>query len=116
MSDYSMVRDKSGNVNGLWLRDPEAAQNRDLLSFLLIDESLPDELIAAVLAGSYRVVPNTFDNAGGCFVIFGSAPAPGEKTAPAPRQKMPKRSVEATQKMPKRSVEATQKKWWQFWK
>lgn len=32
-----------------------------------------------IQSGDYRIVPNTFDNAGGCFAMFGSNPAPGEK-------------------------------------
>jgi len=93
MADYSMVRDQSGSVCGLWLRSPEEAQNRELLTMLLIKHNLPRELSATVLSGDYRVVSNTFDNAGGCFVMFGKGLAPGEKTMHVPG-----------------------KKWWQFWK
>lgn len=107
MADYSMVREKSGKVLGLWLRNPEDAQNRDLLSMLLIKHNLPNDLCAVVLEGGYRVVPNTFDDAGGCFVMFESEPAPGEtpaaskKIAPPPSEK---------------TAPAPGKKWWQFWK
>ena len=91
MADYSMVKDRSGNVCGLWLRDSKTARDPELLAALLIIHDLPDELSVAVMTGSYRVVANTVDDAGGCFVMIGSAPVPGEKS-------------------PQR------KKWWQFWR
>jgi hypothetical protein len=36
------------------------------------------EAFHCIIQGDYRVVPNTFDQAGGCFVMFGSELAPGE--------------------------------------
>lgn len=41
MADYSMVRDQTGAVLGLWLKNRETAQNRDLLTFLLMKHDLP---------------------------------------------------------------------------
>lgn len=93
MADYSLVNDQNGNVNGLWLRDPQAARDPELLAALFMKHDLPDELSVAVMTGSYRVVANTLDDAGGCFVVVGSAPAPGEQGG-----------------------RGTGKKWWQFWK
>ena len=78
--DYSYVKDKDGNVCGIWLRDSNKAQNRTLLGMLLTKDNLPKYLSMKVMEGRYRVVPNTRDKAGGCYVMFGDAPAPGEKT------------------------------------
>ena len=91
MADYSMVKDQSGDVCGLWLRDSRAASDAQLLAALLIKHDLPDELGVAVMTGSYRVVANTVDDAGGCFVMIGSTPTSREKSA-------------------------QRKKWWQFWR
>lgn len=55
------------------------------LVFLLIKEGLPEDLRAAVAAGDYRVVANTYDSLGGCFVMWGSLPVPGEQATPAQR-------------------------------
>jgi len=77
-ADYSFVRDQTGKVHGIWLRDPQDTQKRELFMVLAIKHSLPTEILGVVMLGDYRVVPNTFDGAGGCFVMFGSALAPGE--------------------------------------
>ena len=66
---YEHVVDPSGNVVGLWLPDPQDIDTR--LPVLLSLEGLP-------MTGRHRVVPNTHDGRGGCFVMFGSARAPGE--------------------------------------
>jgi len=78
MADYSLVDGPGGAVCGLWLRREADARNHELLGMLLVKHGLPQELFDAVSRGSYRVVPNRFDSAGGCFVMFGAAPAPGE--------------------------------------
>ena len=85
MTRYSMVKDPSGKVYGLWLADPENAQE-SILSFLLLKEGHSGEL-ETVVKGDYRVVPNPVDDAGGCFVMFGSNSAPGEQTTPTPKKK-----------------------------
>ena len=78
MGDYAMVTDNNGNVCGLWVRDPQMAQRPSLLCMLLVEENITKELQMLVLAEQFRTVPNTFDNAGGCFIMFGSELAPGE--------------------------------------
>jgi hypothetical protein len=78
LASYSLVKDQDGGVCGIWLRDSAQAQDRDMLTMLLIKHGASDNLEASVLAGDFRVVPNTYDDQGGCFVMFGSAPAPGE--------------------------------------
>ncbi len=100
MADYSLVRAKSGDIDGVWLRDPAVVNEPMALTFLLIKEGLPQHVQAMVAAGSYRVVPNTYNNNGGCFVMWGATLVPGEK-APSNRE-------QATAK--------PDKKWWQFWK
>jgi tetratricopeptide (TPR) repeat protein len=59
------------------------------LMFLLIKEGLPEDLRVTIAAGGYRVVANTYDNAGGCFVMWGSMPVPGEKAVLAQGQTEP---------------------------
>lgn len=81
--NYELVKNQSGTICGLWVSDPELRQNRDLLNMLLIQENASMDLCAAARAGKYRVVPNTFNNAGGYFIMFGSTLAPGEKTTTA---------------------------------
>jgi pyruvate/2-oxoglutarate dehydrogenase complex dihydrolipoamide acyltransferase (E2) component len=82
MADYSLVKDPQGNLRGVWVRDPAAAQDREKLATLLTKHNESPE---AVVGGKYRVVPNTFNSNGGCFVMFGTSLAPGEK-APRPAQ------------------------------
>ncbi len=73
--DYSFVKDfQTGEVHGIWLRDASKADNEDYLVALLLKHGHTPMGIARGL----RVVPNTFDQSGGCFVMFGSDKAPGE--------------------------------------
>lgn len=78
VGDYSLVKDTSGQVHGFWLASKADAENVHLLLALAFREGLPESTTVAVSAGDYRVVPNTYDAAGGCFIMFGSALAPGE--------------------------------------
>jgi len=73
--DYAFVKDNEGNACGLWLRDPAKADDQFYIAALLAKEGLSRQ---ASSFGSYRVVPNNYDNKGGRFVMFGSAKAPGE--------------------------------------
>ena len=88
MADYSFVKDASGQVVGLWLRDTEKSKNRIVILTLLMQHKgrlaelrkpISDDLVNMASSGNYRVVPNNFDHQGGCFVMFGQALAPGEK-------------------------------------
>jgi hypothetical protein len=74
LADYSFVRDEKGEVSGVWLRDEAQAQNQELLLALLLKHGVPP----TGMLGGFRVVSNTYDDSGGCFVMFGQAPAPGE--------------------------------------
>jgi hypothetical protein len=81
MADYRLVRDENNEVCGIWLRNPEQAQDRELFAMLLTKHNAPDNLGAAVLAGDFRIVPNTHDAQGGLFVMFGSTPTLGDSSA-----------------------------------
>jgi hypothetical protein len=79
MADYSFVR-SNGKIVGLWLRDARFAQNPNVLMPLISREHLlSGDLMVQIIGRKYRVVPNTFNKAGGCFVMFHGMPAPGEK-------------------------------------
>jgi general secretion pathway protein A len=73
--EHSLLKDSRGKVRGLWLSDSADPQDRRLIIALLTKHGLPT---ATLLKHGYRVVPNKHDNAGGSFVMFGSATAPGE--------------------------------------
>lgn len=83
--DFSLVKDQNYAIRGIWLRNPDEAHDVYFLTMLATRMTLehgarfPREYVAAVLAKQYRVVPNTENEAGGCFVMFGGAPAPGEQ-------------------------------------
>jgi len=70
MADYSLVRN-GGIVCGLWFHDITGAKDENLVEALLAKHDIP-------WPKSMRIVPNRHDNAGGCFVMFDSAKAPGE--------------------------------------
>ncbi len=78
VADYSFVRDETGSVCGIWLRDPSVLDKPGTVEALLVMRK-QDHLLSAYLNKRYRKVPNQFDHTGGCFVMFGSVRAPGEK-------------------------------------
>ena len=79
MEDYSFVEDNAGIVHGIWLRDPSIADNPFTLIFILTKHKvLSAELTEAIMEERYRMVENRYDDAGGCFLMFGVTPAPGE--------------------------------------
>jgi tetratricopeptide (TPR) repeat protein len=73
--EHSLLKNSRGKVRGLWLSDSADPQDRRLIIALLTKHGLPT---VTLLKHGYRVVPNKHDNAGGSFVMFGSATAPGE--------------------------------------
>lgn len=77
MADYSFVKDGSGNACGIWLRDPSALDKPGMVETLLMMNN-HSHLLNDYLKKRYRKVANTYDKAGGCFVMFGSVKAPGE--------------------------------------
>lgn len=76
MADYSLVKDESGNVCGIWLKDPTNLDKTGYIETLLVKNC--GHLLNDYLAKRYRKVQNNYDSAGGCFVMFSSAKAPGE--------------------------------------
>lgn len=74
MAEFSFVQDRNGKVLGLWVADRGAIEQPGLLEALLARQ----EQTAGLLGQPRRVVPNSYDNKGGFFVMFGSTPAPGE--------------------------------------
>lgn len=77
MADYSFVKDQSGNICGMWLRDPSSLQKPGSVEVLLTLNNC-QHLLHEYLSKSYRKVPNNFNSDGGCFIMFGSTKAPGE--------------------------------------
>ena len=78
MGDYSIVNDSGGNICGIWLRDSNQASNKNIIAMLLMKEKGGDNLVELALSGNFRIVPNSFDEKGGVFIMFNSKPAPGE--------------------------------------
>lgn len=77
MADYSWVKDQSGNICGIWLKDHSALQKPGSVETLLMLKNC-EHLVGPYLRKMYRTVPNKVNSEGGCFVMFGSAKAPGE--------------------------------------
>ena len=73
MADFSEVKDNNGNVCGLWLGNPRDANDHVYLTVLMMRLGVPQDTCARVMGGDRRVVANTVDGRGGCFVMFGSA-------------------------------------------
>ena len=75
VANYSLVRDDTGTVVGLWLRDPQDADasRKGYIEALLMKHGAPHLIVAP-----RRIVPNKVNNDGGSFVMFGSQRAPGE--------------------------------------
>ena len=73
---YSLVRDKAtGEILGLWLADPNCA-SPERPGF--VETLLAKHGAVGLITAPRRIVPNTFDAKGGCFVMFGNQRAPGE--------------------------------------
>lgn len=67
------MRASDGEIVGLWCASGAHAGDRGLIEAVLFREDL-----VHLLGAEYRVVPNTYDDQGGAFVMFGRRPAPGE--------------------------------------
>jgi hypothetical protein len=78
MGDYSFVREGTGRVCGLWLKDPSCLDRPGLVEVIIMKENC-QHLLTDYLGKRYRKVPNYVNSDGGCFVMFGSVKAPGEK-------------------------------------
>ena len=64
--DYVKVRTPSGETVGLWFADTSHATDRGLVEAILFGQDL-----LHLLDADYRVEPNTVDDNGGAFVLFG---------------------------------------------
>lgn len=67
-SGFAFVRNRSEEVVGFWFADAESAENRVLIDALLVREGLQ-----RWIGRRYRVMPNTVDDKGGAFVLFGDS-------------------------------------------
>lgn len=71
--NFAKVRTTGGEIVGLWFASTAHANDRGL-----VEASLFREDLLHLLEAEYRVVPNTYDDSGGAFVMFGHHLAPGE--------------------------------------
>lgn len=76
--DYCFVRDQNENILGLWFQSSSEIGNGKELAILLLHGGAPEDVAQLAYLGEFRVVPNISDGRGGVFVMFGSAPAPGQ--------------------------------------
>lgn len=80
VADYAVVKDAKGRVCGVWLRNPEEIlKNPYTLETLAMKHEWSEDTFELIASKNYRVVRNTYDDAGGSLVMFGSARAPGER-------------------------------------
>jgi hypothetical protein len=94
MAEYAILDGPDGKVWGFWFRSqPEQSTMR----MIATQKKLSDEVYQDILTQNYRIVPNTYDNNGGFWVMFGSRLAPGEKSSSKQKVEQPR-------------------KWWQFWR
>lgn len=83
MIECSLVKNKD-EICGMWIDDLEAAKDTNMVLKLFMKECSRKKRVASedfqttIKKGSYRVVINTFDMKGGCFIMFSEMPAPGE--------------------------------------
>lgn len=66
--NFALVRDRSGDVVGIWLASMEHVRNDMLIEALLYKEDLTH-----LMGRQRRVMPNTVDDRGGAFVLFEGA-------------------------------------------
>jgi hypothetical protein len=81
MPGYTLVKDQDGKVLGLWFADRQVLESPGLLEAVLAK----DERTVGLIGQSRRILPNTHNNDGGIFVMFGTSLAPGEASSPSSR-------------------------------
>lgn len=74
--DYGRVFGADGEVIGFWFESAHHANDSALIGALQLKHDL-----SHLVGTGHRVVSNTVDDAGGLFVMFGGARAPGEPAA-----------------------------------
>lgn len=68
----------------MWIDDLELAKDTNMILDLFKREcarkkkEASQDIETIIKKGSYRVVVNSFDMKGGCFIMFNETPAPGE--------------------------------------
>ncbi len=83
MPDCSLLKNE-GAVCGVWIEDPETVNDRIALMKMVQkecrrkDAKFTDEIEYAIDNSEFRVISNTHDHRGGCFVMFDGTRAPGE--------------------------------------
>lgn len=83
--DHCFIRDLAGTIRGAWVRNSADAHNRTFMIALFLQGGLSSEGIV----GQVRIIPNTSTDEGGCFVMLGTFPAPGERQTSAQPLKKP---------------------------
>lgn len=96
VGDYLPVKDQTGIVRGIWLKDIDQAEDSDYLGMLVSriardqpKDVFPAEYAEECAAGRFKVFANHFNQSGGGFVMFGGHPAPGGKRGASGRIDMP---------------------------
>jgi len=74
VAEYAVLDGPDGKVWGLWFRSQP-----DQYILRMVAVELSEEVYREVYQQHYRIVPNTFDDKGGFWVMLGSRLAPGEK-------------------------------------
>lgn len=79
---HEVLYGDEGDVAGLWIKDKTLLDNEMFLRMCVAQEKIPgDAGLAAFINVSekdYRIVDNSSGSRGGCYVMMGSALAPGE--------------------------------------
>ncbi len=79
MGDYAFVRDMNGSTIGIWVNNSKMADDQNLLEALFAKHNeLNIRVMKTLEKKLYRIVKNTYDDKGGCFLMFGNKPSPGE--------------------------------------
>jgi hypothetical protein len=77
-----VVRDRLGNVVGVWCSTTDVANDVGRLKVKMImalGECITAEQRKKLMLENPRIVPNTYDDTRGCFVMLSAHEAPGEK-------------------------------------
>ncbi|MDL4817356.1 hypothetical protein [Actinomadura opuntiae] len=72
--NFAMVRTPHGEIVGLWFASTREVRDHKLIQTVLFAQDLKH-----LLGVEHRIVPNTYDDRGGAFVMFGHHRAPGER-------------------------------------
>ena len=73
------LKGSRGEVIGLWIANPNDPNFKAFVEEFNATEVLPQTIYQHFKEGAYRIVPNRSNKAGGAFLMFGNALAPGER-------------------------------------